>query len=367
MRLRILWPVALVAISGVLLAAACDSSDSATTTPSPTFSTSATVTATANPRNVIVDAVPLVEALRPSVVHILSESTTFNFFGQVIPQQGVGTGIILDTDGHIATNNHVITDSDGNPASKITITLADGRDFEASIVGRDPPTDLAVLKIDANGLTPARLGVSASLKVGQQVIAMGNALDLAGGPTVTQGVVSALGRLIQEDQYTIPDAIQTDASINPGNSGGPLVNAAGDVIGITTAVIRGDQSSANAEGIGLAISIDSAKPIIQDLIDNGSVQRAIIGLRQMVQITASLQAQLNLPVDRGVGIGELAAGGPADVAGLENGDIVVAIDGEEINTTGDLFAVLAEHEAGETVTVGYYHGDQERSAEVTLG
>ena len=316
----------------------------------------------------ITDAVPLVAKLRPSVVHILSEATSFDVFGQPVPQSGVGTGFILDTDGHIATNNHVITnESTGEAVSKITVTLADGSESQATIVGRDPPTDLAVLKISGDDLTPATIGSSANLKVGQDVIAMGNALDLPGGPTVTKGLVSALGRLIQEDPYTIPDAIQTDAAINPGNSGGPLVNARGEVVGITTAVIRGDQTQAVAEGIGLAISIDSAKPIIQSLIENGKVQRAILGVRSMTQITGTLQAQFNLPVDTGVGLNTLQPGGPAEQAGLQPGDIVVSLDGQPTNTTGDLLAILARHERGDVVTVEYYHGDQKRSAEVVLG
>jgi Trypsin-like serine proteases, typically periplasmic, contain C-terminal PDZ domain len=285
----------------------------------------------------------------------------------VVPQQGVGTGIILDADGHIVTNNHVITDANGNPVDKITVTLSDNNQYEATIVGRDAPTDLAVLKVTADNLTPATLGVSADLKVGQDVIAMGNALDLPGGPTVTTGVVSALNRLIQEGDYTIPDAIQTDAAINPGNSGGPLVDRFGEVIGITTAVIRGDTSgNGAAQGIGLAISIDSAKPIIQDLINAGQVQRGLIGA-SLVQITDSLQVQFGLPVSQGVGLDSVQPGGPADAAGLASGDIIVGMAGKTINTTGDLFAALSENRSGETVSVDYYHGATKKTTQVTLG
>jgi len=354
---------------GLVTAACGSSSDSSTST---SASASATATATPAPARATssgsqLTTVDLVEQLRPSVVHILSETSSFNVFGQVVPQQGVGTGIILDADGHIVTNNHVITDANGSPVDKITVTLSDNNQYQATIVGRDTPTDLAVLKITASSLTPAALGVSADLKVGQDVIAMGNALDLPGGPTVTTGVVSALNRLIQEGDYTIPDAIQTDAAINSGNSGGPLVDTFGEVIGITTAVIRGDTSTnAAAQGIGLAISIDSAKPIIQDLINNGKVQRGLLGV-SFVQITDSLKAQLNLPVGQGVGLNSVQPGGPADLAGLTGGDIIVGMSGKTINTTGDLFAQLSLHKTGDTVSVDYYRGITKKTTQVTLG
>ncbi len=353
--------------AGLVTAACGSSSDSSTST-----SASASAPATPAPARTTssgsqLTTVDLVEQLRPSVVHILSETSSFNVFGQVVPQQGVGTGIILDADGHIVTNNHVITDANGSPVDKITVTLSDNNQYQATIVGRDTPTDLAVLKITASSLTPAALGVSADLKVGQDVIAMGNALDLPGGPTVTTGVVSALNRLIQEGDYTIPDAIQTDAAINSGNSGGPLVDTFGEVIGITTAVIRGDTSTnAAAQGIGLAISIDSAKPIIQDLINNGKVQRGLLGV-SFVQITDSLKAQLNLPVGQGVGLNSVQPGGPADLAGLTGGDIIVGMSGKTINTTGDLFAQLSLHKTGDTVSVDYYRGITKKTTQVTLG
>lgn len=309
----------------------------------------------------------LVEALRPSVVHILTESATLGFFGQVVPQQGVGTGFIIDEQGHIVTNNHVVTNSSGEAADRVTVTLSDGREFKAEIVGRDPPTDLAVLKIDAGGLKSLRLGRSAELKVGEDVVAIGNALNLPGGPTVTKGVVSALGRLIDEGDITIPDAIQTDAAINPGNSGGPLVNMRGEVVGITTAIITQSQSGVQAQGIGLAIAIDTAKPIVDELVAKGEVDRGVLGVRGLVVITPSLKEQFGLAVDHGIGIRQVVTGGPAARAGLEAGDIIVSLAGREITTTGDLFKALTEHRAGETVEVEYYHNAQKKKAEITLG
>jgi len=354
-------------LSVSLLLAACDESGgglptaAGPSTPAPTAAATATAPAGGGHGAANQSAVDVVKELGPSVVHVLSEAATLDVFGQVTPTKGVGTGFVLDRGGYIVTNNHVVTVDSGQPAQKITVTLSDGRQFPAEIVGRDAPTDLAVLKIDADGLTAVELGSSADLQVGESVVAMGNALDLPGGPTVTQGVVSAKGRLIQENDVTIPDAIQTDASINPGNSGGPLVNMRGQVVGITTAVIRGE-----AEGIGLAIAIDSAGPIVQELIDSGRVERGILGV-SIVEITPSLAESFGLAVDHGIGLQTVEAGGPADDAGLERGDIIVKLAGDEITNSGDLFKALTANRAGEKVQVEFYRGGKLERAEVTLG
>jgi len=337
--------------------AACDDDNPAAVTSSPTQ----TAQPAASSDGVSAPTAELVKLLRPSVVHIKSEAATLDVFGQLVPSTGVGTGFIIDGEGHVATNNHVISTSNGNAADDITVTLDDGSQHQATIVGRDPPTDIAVLKIDAQGLKPVTLGDSASLQVGEDVIAIGNALDLPGGPTVTKGVVSALGRLIQESNVSIPDAIQTDAAINPGNSGGPLVNLKGEVVGITTAVIRG-----NAEGIGLAISIDTAEPVIQELISDGRVNRGVLGVT-IQEITPSLAQQFDLAVDHGVGIRSVQADSPAEAAGLEQGDIIIGLGAAEIRTSGDLFSALTEHRAGDVVGVEYFHDGQRQSTEVTLG
>jgi S1-C subfamily serine protease len=342
------------------LTVACGSGSPPTATTSPTESPSST-NSTVNSDNTLSTTADLVELLRPSVVHIKSEAATLDVFGQLVPNSGVGTGFIIDSEGHIVTNNHVISINNGDPADDITVTLDDGSQHAAEIVGRDPPTDIAVLKIDAQSLKVVALGDSSSLNVGEDVIAIGNALDLPGGPTVTKGVVSALGRLIQEAAVSIPDAIQTDAAINPGNSGGPLVNMNGDVVGITTAVIRG-----NAEGIGLAISIDTAEPIIQELIAEGRVNRGFLGVT-IQEITPSLAQQFDLAVDHGVGIRSVQPNGPADNAGLEQGDIIVRLRDTEIRTSGDLFSALTEHRAGDVVEVEYYHNGTQETVEVTLG
>jgi serine protease Do len=306
----------------------------------------------------------LVKELRPAVVHVLSEAAPLNVFGQAVPEQGVGTGVIVDDQGHIVTNNHVVVQPGtcDQPADRITVTTSDGKSYAAKIIGRDVPTDLAVLQIDAKGLSPATLGQSSALEVGDSVIAIGNALDLPGGPTVTEGVVSALGRSIDEQQcgVTVPGAVQTDAAINPGNSGGPLVDTQGQVIGFTTAIVGG------AEGIGFAISTDTAKPIINDLIANGKVERAYLGVT-IVDITQSLAQSLTLPVDHGVGISSVQSGSPADKAGLQVNDIIVKVGGQDVETSGDLFTVLADHHAGDKVQVEFYRGSHSTTVDVVLG
>jgi len=297
-------------------------------------------------------------------VHILSEAATLDLFGEPVPSQGVGTGFIIVKQGYVVTNNHVVVQPDtcDQPARSITVTLSDDRKFKARIVGLDFRTDLAVLKIDAEGLTPIELGDSSRLRVGEDVVAIGNALDLPGGPTVTKGVVSAKDRLIEEDQceVTIPGAIQTDASINPGNSGGPLVNAQGEVVAITTAIIGG------TEGIGFAISTETAKPIIQELIEKGRVERGFLGVT-IVQITPSLARDFDLPTDHGIGLRQVQSGGPADRAGLKPGDIIVKLADIEVKSSGDLFRALMEHRAGEKVKVEYYRNSSRNTIEITLG
>ncbi len=362
--------VFLVTASSILVAlavagAACNGGGSAGGGPArvtPTLTPTVTAEpAETPPATETLSTTELVARLRPSVVRVLSEAATLDVFGQVVPSRGVGTGFIVDNEGRIVTNNHVVTLESDQPAQKITVTLSDGREFRASIVGRDAPTDLAVLQIEADGLSPARLGQSSRLAVGEDVVAIGNALDLPGGPTVTKGVVSALGRLIQEGAITIPDAIQTDASINPGNSGGPLVNMRGEVIGITTAVVRGQ-----AEGIGLTISIDSAKPIVDELIEKGRVERGLLGV-SIVQITPSLARNFDLAVDHGIGLREVQRGSPAEQAGLRSGDIIVRLQGKEIQTSGDLFQALTKYRSGEKVEVEYYRDGDLQRTDVTLG
>ena len=303
--------------------------------------------------------VEIARRLRPSVVQVLTERATRNAFGQVVPSQGIGTGVIIDRAGHIVTNDHVVRIG-ADLADQITVTLADGRTLSAEVVGADPQTDLAVLRIDADGLTPAELGDASVLQVGADVVAMGFALGLAGDPTVTRGVVSAKNRTIQEQAVSINDAIQTDASINPGNSGGPLVNDRGQVVGINTAIIQG------GENIGFSISIDLVKPIINELIASGRVARGFLGIR-FTDITPSLARSLNLPAEQGVGIVAVDAGSPADEAGLRADDIIIRLADAQVRNSGDLLEALRRYREGQLVTVHFYRDGDERETEVALG
>jgi serine protease Do len=302
----------------------------------------------------------IVSKLAPSIVRVQTSTATLDFFGRTVPSTGVGTGVIVDTDGHIVTNNHVVTVGAGDqPADRITVTLSDQRTLPATIVGRDQPTDLAVLQIDATGLTPATFGNSDNLVVGQDVVAIGFALDLKGGPTVTRGVLSAKGREINEQQYTINDAIQTDAGINPGNSGGPLVNARGEVIGINTAIVQ------SAQSIGFSISVGLVEPTVKTLIDRGKIDRAYLGVGT-VDVTPSIAKNFNLPVDHGIAVTAVGRGAPAEAAGLRQNDVIVKVDGKDVANNGQLLAILASHQAGDTVSVEYYSGGDHRTVDVKL-
>jgi S1-C subfamily serine protease len=269
----------------------------------------------------------------------------------------------MDKEGHIITNNHVVRLGSNRVAQRITVTLSDNRSFSAQVIGTDPQTDLAVIQINANNLTPATTGSSADLRVGEAVVAIGHALALEGGPTVSTGVVSAKDRSLQEsDQVTLVGLIQTDAAINPGNSGGPLVNTRSEVIGINTARIPGS----TVEGIGFAIAIDNAKPIVQELLARGRVERGFLGL-SLVDITPALASANNLPVTSGIGITAISANTPAARAGLQAGDIIVKIGEREIRNRGDLVQALTQYRSGERVIIDYYRGSDRRTVEVTIG
>ena len=302
--------------------------------------------------------VEVVKLLKPSVVHVATERLAMGMFTQPTPLQGVGTGVVLDLEGHILTNNHVVDE-----AQNIIVTLNTGESFSAELVGGDAKTDTAVIRIDAEGLQPAMLGDSSALEVGEDVIAIGHALGLPGGPTVSKGVVSALGRSIESDpleRIVIVDLIQTDASINPGNSGGPLVNASAEVVGINTAIIP------QSQGIGFAININDAAGVAAQLIEQGFVRRGVLGIRPD-NVTPPIAAQLELPVTEGVWIEVVFEGTAAEAAGLLPGDIIVQLGETPIANSGELAKFLIDHPPGETVTVVYFRGSERVTGEVTLG
>jgi serine protease Do len=262
------------------------------------------------------------------------------FFEQNPPmeqkQEGTGSGFIINADGHILTNNHVVED-----AERIQVKLASGEEYAAKVVGRDPKTDLAVLKIDGAGdLHPLTLGNSDDLKVGSWVVAVGSPFGLE--QTVTQGIVSGKGRVIGSGPYD--DFIQTDASINPGNSGGPLVNMKGEVIGINTAIYPSGQ------GIGFAIPIDMAKSIVPQLEEKGSVTRGWLGVG-IQEITPALEKSFDLNDKSGALVSDVSRGGPAEKAGIERGDVITRFDGKSVEGPKDLSRVVASTAVGKTVDV----------------
>ncbi len=306
------------------------------------------------------------DKVMPAVVTVASSSS--GLFGQA--QSGVGSGFIFDSHGWILTNKHVV---DG--AQQLKVQLNDSRIFDGTVFGTDPLTDLAVVKIDATDLPVAPIGTSADLERGQLAIAMGSPLGTSYQNTVTTGVVSGLGRQIQAgnasqtSSETLNNLIQTDAAINPGNSGGPLVNSAGQVIGVDTAV------ATNAQGIGFAIPIDVAKPLLQQAIDGvRPFVRPWIGV-YYVPVTKQVAAENNLEIDSGgVWVSPPSSGqpavfpdSPAAKAGVKDGDIIVEIDGQPINAEHDLSAAIIPHMPGDKVTLRIINGTSTREVTVTLG
>lgn len=318
--------------------------------------------------NIDPSANPIVEIAKdvsPAVVGV-TISIDQQIYGQQGTQRresGYGTGIIIRQDGYIVTNNHVIAGSDS-----VKVTLYDGKEYPATVIGTDATTDLAVLKIDATGLTAAALGDSDALQVGETVVAIGNPLgsDLAG--SVTSGIVSALGREISTNGFS-QKYIQTDAAINPGNSGGALVNIKGEVIGINTlkSYLAGYDDYGvpiGTEGIGFAIPMNTAKPIIQQLMTTGSVVRPGIGISCLVDETNAFNPSGS---PKGVTVVEVVEGGPADVAGLQPRDIILEIEGTKTETVDGLMSLIRAHAIGEKISLKVWRNGQEYKASVMVG
>lgn len=300
------------------------------------------------------DMVSVVAKVRPSVVSIDVKMTTYDIFNQPYTEQGAGSGWIIDANGVIVTNNHVVA-----KAKEINITLSDGRTFPYVSVSTDPVTDLAVVKINATGLPAAKLGDSSQLKVGQLVAAIGNALGE--GISMTGGWVSQLDvSMTNEQGITLYDLIKTDAAINPGNSGGPLVDTTGEVIGITSAKLVGS----SIEGVGYAISINSAVPIIQDLITKGYTVRPWFGV-SMQTVNASIASRYNLPVNKGAIITRITRASPATVAGLKQGDVIVAIGDKTVNSLEDAIQAIRSSTIGKPITVVYWRDNNKYTTSIT--
>jgi len=301
----------------------------------------------------IADVVALV---KPSVVAINTEYTSYDIFNRQYTQQGAGSGWIIDKGGLIVTNNHVVEGAD-----KVTVTLADGRNFPAETVRTDSLSDLAVVKVNASNLPAAVIGNSDALRVGDWVVAIGNSLGM--GISATKGIVSAKGVSITiSEGQTLDDLIQTDAAINPGNSGGPLVNMAGEVIGINSVKI----AQVGVEGMGYAISSNTAEPTIQQLVQKGYVTRPFLGVQNLLTVDQTVAEFYSLSVDKGALVRGVIAGGPAEKAGLQAGDVIVRFDGQDIADVNELLRVLYSSQVGQEVEITFWRGNSQDTAYATL-
>jgi S1-C subfamily serine protease len=309
----------------------------------------------------------------PSVVNVSASSVAYDFFYGAVPQQGQGSGFILDTSGHVLTNSHVIEN-----ARLVEVTLHDKHKYTAQVLLNDKGHDLALLQIQASGLTPATLADSRGLVVGQKVFAIGNPFGLAG--TMTRGIISSIRSVRGPLGNLIEDAIQTDAAINPGNSGGPLLNSRGEVIGINSLIATGGGADQNA-GIGFAIPINTAKAAINDFARYGHVRRPTLDV-SLLPIGPELAQQMGLAADHGVLIERILPGGAAERAGLRGGkekaylgnntiylggDLILALDGDGVSSIQEIGQVLNGHSAGDTVTVTVLRGRNKLDVPVKLG
>jgi S1-C subfamily serine protease len=306
-----------------------------------------------------------------AVVNITSRAMAFDFFYGLVPQEGQGSGFIIDKEGHVLTNYHVIAD-----ARQVEVTLHNRKKYRAAIIGTDRSHDLAVIQIKAPDLQPMVLGDSTNLQVGQKVYAIGNPFGLSG--TLTRGIVSSIRQVQEPDGQVIDEAIQTDAAINPGNSGGPLLNWHGEVIGINTMIASSVGQSA---GIGFAIPINTAKAVLNDLVTIGRVRRPALGVRT-IPIEPDLASEMGLAADYGLLIVQVVPGGAADRAGLRGGteraylgnipimiggDLIIAVDGQKIESQQGLAQVMNRHRAGDSINVTIYRGKKKMDVSVTLG
>jgi serine protease Do len=294
------------------------------------------------------------EQISKSVVNISTVKLVHNIFYQAVPVAGMGSGTIIDQDGLILTNNHVV-----GGAQKINVTLWNNQVVEGTIEGSCAIHDIAVIRIQGENLQAAQLGDSDKIRVGQRCYAIGNPFGLAGGPSVTSGVISALNRTIESERGLIENLVQTDASINPGNSGGPLVDMQGKVIAINTAIIP------YAQGIGFAIPINNAKSCTNDILTKGASKKPWLGIVGLT-ITEQIARYYNLPVDRGVLVTKVAEGSPAETAGMADGDIILLVGNTETDKIEDLVNEIHKRKAGDTVRIDAVRNGREHFFELNL-
>ncbi len=329
--------------------------------------TAITVAAPSNGSNLELEGPPLdiqgvLSAVQPGVVSIDVEGSVPDQAGLPVPVSGAGSGMVIEEDGLVLTNAHVV-----GGATVIEVTLSDGSTHSADLVGSLPSQDVALVRIrDAVGLETVELGNSSELSVGDDVVAVGNALDLGGSLTVTSGIVSALNRSIQaENSERLTDLIQTDAAINPGNSGGPLVNAAGQVVGVNTAIAGG------AENIGFALSIDSVKPLIEDVKSGGGeiLPGAFLGVAtdELANVNPAVLERLAIDIAVGAFVVGVESGSAAEAAGIQEGDVILAVDGVEVAAAVDLGEIIRDYEPGDAVEITVLREGEEQELRATLG
>ena len=306
----------------------------------------------------------VVEQALPSVVNVRVKNVGRNAFtGELEEGQGQGSGVVIDSEGIIITNNHVIAG-----AVDVNVVFNDGRDpLEGEVIGAIPENDLAIVKVEADDLDAIELGKSDNLDLGESVVAIGFPLGL-GGPTVTQGIISGLERTIRVNEPDGPSSLegllQTDAAINPGNSGGALVDMSGRLVGINTAAVQ----ASSAENIGFAISIDEAVPVIEEILEDPPEERAWLGVSLDSIDTSSKASEIGLDEDeRGALVLGVISGSPAEESGVEEGDLITSVDGEQIGSADDLTEVLRDLNPGETVEIAYIRDDEPDSLELVLG
>ena len=307
------------------------------------------------------------EKVGPSIVSIVTQTRTSSYFGTSSSAEAAGTGIIVSKDGYVMTNNHVIEN-----ATTVSVIDSTGESYsKVSVIGRDPLNDVAFLKVSADkDFTPVTLGNSSTIRTGQQVVAIGNALGQYSN-TVTSGIISGTGRSVTASSgtgsstETLTDLIQTDASINSGNSGGPLVNMAGQVIGINTAIAE------DANGIGFSIPINSTKGILAGVLETGKIQRAYLGV-SYVNVTPDVAKQYNLSVNTGAYVyssgssNAVVSGSPADKAGIKSGDVITKVNSDTVGSQGSLSTILGEYRPGDKITIAYVRGGSEKTTTVIL-
>lgn len=302
------------------------------------------------------DMIKIIEKVGPSVVNVNTVRLVHDYYMNIVPLRGMGSGVIFDSQkGYILSNNHII-----EGAESIEVTLFDGRKFNGKLIGSDPTSDIAVIKVDAGDLPAAMLGSSSAVRVGQTAIAIGNPFGfLLRGPTVTVGVISALHRTIQAEQGIFEDLMQTDAHINPGNSGGPLVNPRGEVIGINSANIP------FAQGIGFSIPIDVAKLISDELIQHGRVIRPWLGILG-VGVNQQISQYYDLPSDKGILVTRVFNNSPAEEAGISAGDLIVSVDKKDLQDMDELSKEVRAKRVGDKVNMVVQRGPVRQDMDLRL-